>query len=179
MLNYKNNIYLRALKTTDYKISVKWRNDPDIWKLTLGKRYLVSEEYEKKWIENTIFNSKDIRLAICIKSNDKYIGNVYLTNIDYYNREAKEQLFIGEKSEWGKGFAFEALMQILEFGFYERNLHRIYTEIMEEHIASRKLANKCSFREEGLLRDKIIKNGEYKNVVIFSILRKEFENLIK
>ena len=43
----------------------------------------------KKWVADSIVNSsKNLKLAICLKENDKYIGNIYLTDIDYKNRNA-------------------------------------------------------------------------------------------
>lgn len=79
-------VYLRALEPDDYKTSIKWRNDDVIWEMLGGTKYFVSSAYEKKWVEDTIYNSKDVKLAICLCENDRYIGNVYMTNIDQLRR---------------------------------------------------------------------------------------------
>lgn len=76
----ESRIYLRAFEPDDYKTSIRWRKDDQIWDMLGGAKYFVSEAYEKKWIEDTIFNSKEIRLAICLKEDDKYIGNAYISN---------------------------------------------------------------------------------------------------
>lgn len=75
----ESRIYLRAFEPDDYKISAKWRNDDQIWSMLGGTKYFVSSAYEKKWVEDAIFNSKDIRLAVCLRENDLYIGNTYIT----------------------------------------------------------------------------------------------------
>ena len=41
-------IYLRALEPEDYKVSILWRKDPEIWQMVCGPQYFVSEAYEKK-----------------------------------------------------------------------------------------------------------------------------------
>lgn len=45
-----------------------------------GVKYYVSEIYEKKWIEDAIFDTKSVRLAVCLKEDDSYIGT-YISQI--------------------------------------------------------------------------------------------------
>lgn len=53
---------------------------------------------------NSILNVKNnLILAICLKGKDGYIGNVYLNNIDFRNRNASYLIGIGEKEYWGRG----------------------------------------------------------------------------
>ncbi len=169
-----NRVYLRAFEPDDYKISIKWRKDDLIWSMLGGTKYFVSEAYEKKWIEDSIFNSSDIRLAVCVKENDQYIGNVYITNIDMINRTGISHVLIGEKTYWGNGYAGEALKLLLDYAFNERGLHRIAALVLESNIQSIKMFTKLGYKQEGLLRQSIYKNGRYNNQVILSILN---ENL--
>lgn len=169
-----NNIYLRALELEDYKVSIRWRQDDEIWDLLGGPKYFVSESYEKKWVENAINSSTDIRLAICVKETDKYIGNVYITNIDTINRTCCSHIFIGDKSCWGKGFATQALLLVLSYIFRERNMNRVEAKVLEHNTASLKLHQKCGYKIEGLLRNSVFKNGFYRNQYILAILSSEF-----
>jgi RimJ/RimL family protein N-acetyltransferase len=171
-------VYLRALEIDDYKTSVKWRNDPEIDPKIGGPKYFVSSEYEKRWVENQIFNSgDDVVLAICVQKTNEYIGNVYIRNINWINRSAESSILIGNKDFWGKGIALEALKLILEFAFYERNLERITALILESNTISLKLHEKCGYKKEGLLRNAIYKDGRFQNQYILSVLRSDFENV--
>lgn len=174
------NVYLRALEPEDYQVSVKWRNDDEINSMVGGPKYFVSSEYEKKWVENKILNnSTDTVLALCLKENDKYIGNVYLTEIDWINRTGHCPILIGDKEEWGKGFATEARLLILKFAFYERGLERIWAAVLESNKASLRMLEKCGYQKEGLLRHSVYKNGKFHNQYILSILRCDFDELLK
>lgn len=62
-----------------------------------GTQYFVSETYEKKIVEDSIFNPRDIKLAVCFVENDLYIGNVYVTNLDMINRTCTTHVLIGNK----------------------------------------------------------------------------------
>lgn len=166
----ENRVYLRAFEPDDYKRSIIWRKDDQIWDMLGGTKYFVSEAYERKWIEDTIFNSKDIRLAVCLKEGNKYIGNVYITNIDMINRTGVSHVLIGEKTCWGKGYASEALKLLLDYVFNERGLHRITALVLESNVQSIKMHVKLGFRQEGILRQSVYKNGRYNNQVVLSIL---------
>ena len=97
----ERRVYLRALEPEDYKVSILWRKDEEIWDMLGGTKYFVSEAYEKKWVEDTIFGSKDVKLAVCLAENDKYIGNVYMTDINEVNRSCTSHVLIGDKDYWG------------------------------------------------------------------------------
>lgn len=170
----EERIYLRALELDDYKVSIEWRKDDRIWEMLGGPKYFVSEAYEKKWVENTIFNSKDVKLAICLKENNKYIGNVYMTNIDEINRSCHSHILIGDKEYWGKGYAREALMKAIEYMFKERNIHRIQANVLESNMQSLKMLKKCGYVIDGLLRESVFKDGRYQNQYVLSLLKEEF-----
>lgn len=172
-------IYLRALNPDDYKTSIKWRQDDEIWDMVGGPKYFVSEAYEKKWVEDAIFDSSNITLAICLKDTHEHIGNAYITDINWINRSAQSHSMIGEKKYWSKGFATEARMLLNHFTFYERGLHRIWARILKDNVASQRLCEKCGYKKEGILRESVYKNGEYKDQVVMSILRKDFDKVIK
>ncbi|WP_418878450.1 GNAT family N-acetyltransferase [Xylanibacter rarus] len=172
----EERIYLRALEIDDYKISIKWRKDDQIWNMLGGPKYFVSEAYEKKWVEDTIFNSKDVKLAICLIENDKYIGNVYMTDIDEINRSCNSHVLIGDKNYWGKGYAREALLKAIKYMFEERNIHRIQANVLESNELSLKMHKKCGYKVDGLLRDAVYKSGRYQNQYVLSLLKEEFLN---
>lgn len=167
-------IYLRAFEPEDYKTTIQWRNDDDIWSLLGGVKYFVSEFYEKQWIENAIKDSKNIRLAVCLKENNLHIGNVYITDINLQNRSGISHVLIGNRNYWGKGYATEAYHLLLDYAFKERNFHRIVAHVLEDNIASIKLHLKCGYKQEGILRQSVFKNGTWKNQIQFSILDKDY-----
>lgn len=172
----KNRLYLRALEPEDYQVSYMWRNDPDISEMVGGHKYFVSKENEKRWVERNVIGTEDrIVLAICLIENDKYIGNVNIQEIDWINRTAHVPIIIGDKNEWGKGYATEARFLALKFCFEERNLNRIYALVLEYNIPSLKMLEKCGYKKEGVLRNSIYKSGVYHNQIIMGLLKEDFD----
>lgn len=167
-------VYLRALEPKDSSLSIEWRNNDRIWDMLGGPKYFVSEFYEKNWVEKAILNSKELRLAICLKGSNRYIGNVYMTEINEINRSCQSHIIIGECDCWGKGYGREALLLAVGYMFNERNMNRIQANILETNTQSLRMHEKCGYRREGVLREAIYKNGKYNNQYILSLLKKDF-----
>lgn len=166
----ERRIYLRALEPEDYKTSIKWRKDDEIWNMLGGTKYFVSEAYEKKWVENTIFDSKELKLAICLVEDGRYIGNVYMTDINMINRSCETHILIGERDCWGQGYAQEALQLAIDYMKNERGIRRFEALILESNISSIKMHEKCGYMLEGVRRDAVFKNGGFQNQLILALL---------
>lgn len=167
----EHRVYLRAFEIDDYKTSIHWRQDDTIWSMLGGPKYFVSEAYEKKWIENEIFNSRDVKLAVCLIESNKHIGNVYFTDINQINQSCHSHVLIGEKDCWGKGYAKEALLLGIDYMVNQRNIHRFKAKILESNNASLKMHQKCGFEIEGLLRQSVYKDGQFQNQYITSLIK--------
>lgn len=167
----EHRVYLRAFEIDDYKTSIHWRRDDTIWSMLGGPKYFVSEAYEKKWIENEIFNSRDVKLAVCLIESNKHIGNVYFTDINQINQSCHSHVLIGEKDCWGKGYAKEALLLGIDYMVNQRNIHRFEAKILESNNASLKMHQKCGFEIEGLLRQSVYKDGQFQNQYITSLIK--------
>lgn len=170
-------VYLRAFELEDYKLLNKWRNDDEILDLTCANKYFISSEWDKKWVEDKIFNNqKDIYLGICLNNDNSLIGYISMNNLDLRNRCAEwGGLIIGDKKLWNQGYATEAAALLLELGFDEFGLNRIYGHYLESHIATSKILQKLGFEKEGILRNAIYKKGQFHNQVIVGLLKEEYE----
>jgi len=172
-------VYLRAFEIEDYKLINKWRKDEEIQSLTGGNKFFVSSEREKKWVEDKIFNDiNEIYCAICLKENNKMIGYISLNNIDLRNRKAFwGGMLIGDKSERNKGYATNAAYLMLKYGFEELNLNKITSEWLEDNKASIIIGKMIGFKQEGIFKKEIYKNGKYNNVIIMSLFKDNFKYL--
>lgn len=138
------NVSIRPLEYRDAEISWKWRNDPDVWKLTGSKPNIyVTLEIEQKWITEVLARDNEYRFAICLEETGRYIGNAQLTDIN--GKEAQYHIFIGDKELWGKGIATLVTQKVLKYAFFELELNRIYSKIKPKNLASINMFKKCGF----------------------------------
>jgi len=172
-------VYLRALEPEDWKVSVAWRKDDAIWSSLVGRKYFVSSENERKWVEHAISDKNDIKLAVCLCESDLYIGNIYLTSINWMDRNASIAYLLGEKEYWGRGIGTEMNILMLWHAFWDLGLERVYARVLVENPASVRLLEKCGYQQEGLLRRAVFKNGQFRDLIIMSILRDEFFEFVR
>ena len=149
----QNNISLRFLKESDALESVKWRNDPKIWELTVNKpNKIITKEDELVWINKVIKQDNSRRFAIIYQN--LYVGNIQLTNIDFKNKESYYGIFIGETEFWGKGIASFATRLILYYAFEDLKLLKVKLRVRVNHLSAYKIYLKQGFTE--VFRDDLL-----------------------
>lgn len=167
-------IYLRLMELSDVSYKVKWINDNEI-RQTLNFSYPISVVGTEQWLRNACNNESRRDFIVCDLSNELPVGYAGLLNIDHKNSKAESYLGIGEKSYWRKGIGYEVKKLLLQFGFYELNLNKIYSFHHDDNISMIKINEKLGGVIEGTLREDVLAaNGIYKNKVIMSVLRREF-----
>lgn len=139
-------VTIRPLQEQDAFTSVQWRNDPEVFKYT-GNTYdhEITIESELSWIRRVISNPNEYRCAIIV--DDKYVGNIYLTDI--CEGHATYHIFIGDRGYWGKGVAYEASRQIIDYGFKELKLDKIVLEVRKQNERAVKLYLSLGFTPVG------------------------------
>lgn len=137
-------VTIRPLQENDAYTSVKWRNDPEVFKYT-GNTYdhMITIESELEWIRRVISNQNEYRCAILV--DGVYVGNIYLTNIDSIS--AHYHIFIGNKNYWGRGVAKRASLLILHYAFNQLMLQTVLLRVHKENSAAVKLYKDLGFKE--------------------------------
>ena len=169
-------IVLRALSMTDLDITLKWRNQIEIRDYYAGHPFYINREMEQKWYEKILTSNIPVTaLGIQLCDSDKLIGVTMLHGIDLISRSAGLAILIGDKNERGKGYSKEAIVKLLEFGFKSLGLHRIWLKVRFDNRVAINLYKSIGFFEEGILRGESFKDGEFKDMVVLSMLDSEFK----
>lgn len=168
---------LRPLRAADRTISVRWRNDPQIRDNILGYRFPVTEEMEADWIDGVLKDQSRSRLVLAIedKTDGALVGFVYLNGIDWFARNAEFGILIGDRSRQGKGLAKEALALVAGYAFETLNLDKLYLRVAAFNETALRLYRTFGFVEEGVQRQQAFVDGRYHDVVLFGLLRNEYE----
>lgn len=170
-------IRLRAIEKEDLKQLREWRNEPEIKKFTREYREL-SMQNQLQWLDSLAKDKNTIMFAVETK-NGKLIGCTGLTYIDWKNSRAEVSIYIGDKKYKGKGYGTDTLKTLMDYGFRELNLHMLFGEIFEYNKANIRLFEKCGLKKDGVLRDRLYRDGRYWDSIIYSILDKEWKQLNK
>ncbi len=170
------NIYLRTLSAEDLTERYRdWFNDAEVCRYNSHHRFPNYDEDMRRYYETTIQSHENLILAICDKSTDAHVGNVGLQGIDLLNQSAEFAILIGDKSYWNRGVGKEVMRLIIAHGFSQLNLQRIYCGTAENNAGMQKLALALGFREEGRSRQALYKDGEFRDLVHYGLLRSEYD----
>lgn len=120
-------------------------------------------------------NSQAIHYAIHRKEDGVFIGYGMIAYIDRYNRRCRLGITIGDKSQWGLGYAKEALTAIIDYCFTDLDLNRIGAEIYAYNTRSLALFEKLGFKCEGVIRQCVYKRGRFEDERLYGLLREEWE----
>ena len=120
------------------------------------------------------FNRNEaIRWGITLRGQNVVIGNCGFA-WEMQNRCA-ELAYVLSRFYWRQGIMTEALQALLHFGFVTKNMHRIEAIVDVNNIASIGTLQKLGFREEGIMRERVLVGENFHDEKLFSLLRNEYE----
>jgi ribosomal-protein-alanine N-acetyltransferase len=88
--------------------------------------------------------------------------------------DVKEIGYILHRDQWGKGIAREAVARVIDHGFAEMKLRRIFADTDPENTGSIGLLERLGFLREGRLRGEWETHIGVRDALIFGLLRDEW-----
>ncbi len=165
-----SQIALVPLTLADLPILWRWINHRD--QVLLNAPYKpVSEQQHHAWFEAIQQRQDVVIFGIRLLKTGKLIGSCQLHNINSIHRIAELQIRLGEVSERNHGHGSQAVRLLLDFGFTDLNLHRVYLHVFSTNASAIRMYEKVGFVQEGILRKAAHINGKYVDVVLMGILR--------
>ena len=160
-----------AHHTVSYVI---WMNDPEVNKFlesggdyTLDKLYAFLKEVERA---NILF------WAIHLKESNKHIGNIKIDPINLKHRYAEYGIMMGDRDEWGKGYAKEASILVLNFCFSKKiDLRKVNLGVHAKNTGAVELYKKIGFNEEGRFKNHVETNDGYDDVIRMAIFNSKYD----
>lgn len=86
--------------------------------------------------------------AVCLKENNKLIGNIYLSMREFNTWELG---YVFNRSYQGKGYAFESVSAVVNYAILHCAAHRITAMCNPDNKKSWKLLERLKMRREGHL----------------------------
>jgi RimJ/RimL family protein N-acetyltransferase len=170
-------IRFRAIERADLPHFVDWINDPEV-RRGISSYLPLSLVREEQWFEAMLKSPiEEHPFAMDIREGEAWIlaGSVGLMHIDWISRKAEIGIMIGEKRFWNKGYGTEAMRLILKHGFETLNMHRLYLRVFSDNPGAIRAYEKAGFVLEARMREAHFADGQYKDDLMMSILRSEWQ----
>lgn len=113
------------------------------------------------------------QLAVTLKATDELIGNCGVRLKSPGAREADIGYELNPEF-WGRGYASEAAHAMVEYGFTELGVHRIWSWCIADNVASARVLEKLGMRQEGRLRENEFFKGRWWDTLVYAILEPEW-----
>jgi RimJ/RimL family protein N-acetyltransferase len=158
---------LRPLTLSDSKDIAKAANNKEIYDKTLTIPYPYRLADAKSWLRS--LKGADDKAVFGIELDGQIVGVVSLNGI-----KEKHMAEIGywlAEEHWGKGIISEAVEALVEYGFDELDLVRIYGKAFLFNPASGKVMEKCGFKKGGTLKKEAQKEDKFLDCNIYAITK--------
>ncbi len=167
---------LRAVESSDLEQLKHWRNIPEFRRNFREVRELNNDN-QQKWFQSLQNNlTRDYMFSIVDLKDESLIGACGLLYINWIIRSADFSFYIGKDEAYmdAKGYAEDAVQLLLNYGFNNLNLHKIWMELYEfDEKKIEFFQQKFNFKKDAFLRDNCFEDGKYYNSYIISLLQPE------
>lgn len=168
-------LILRKLRPSDAADVLVFRGDPVVQKYDDPVIHTIEEALEFINELGDEFRTQDgISWAVTHSDSDVVIGCFGLHHWDHYHRRAEAGYGLAQ-AYWGQGYGSEALLAIVQYGFEQMNLNRIFARTIADNHESVRLLERNGFQREGLQRKHSWEDdGTFHDSAIYGLLVHEF-----
>lgn len=162
-------VTLRPLRPEDATRLAIWRQDREI-RPTFA--WCLLHDLARR-AARKVSSSRRVDLVICDEQHRR-IGAVSLFGIDRRRRRAEFGKLVGDRAARGRGYAREASSLLLAYAFSVLKLRRVSLRTVGFNLHNIRLNERMGFKFEGILRQADHLNNQLVDVVLMSMLDREF-----
>lgn len=165
---------LRAVSESDLPQLMEWRNKPEFRRYFREYRELNSTQ-QRRWFDEKVNNDPTTRMfSIVSLSTGQLLGACGLCYIDWVNRTADFSIYIGNDDVYiDKVVAPDAAKVLINYGFGELGLNRLWSEIYDFDVQKTEFFNELGFNLDGRHRETHIAEGKWCDSLYFSLLKRD------
>ena len=169
---------LRSVEKGDLELLRDWRNIEEFRRNFREHRELNMANQEG-WFNAVSSSHRDFMFVIEDLKSGEAIGACGLLYTNWIIRAADVSFYIGKDAQYidDQGFAADAAKLLINYGFNELNLNKVWMELYEYDEAKLTFfQNEIGFRIDGKLRSNCFSSGQYWDSYILSLLAKEHQS---
>ena len=168
------HVFLSPIGQADLPKFFDWINDRETVLFNAPYKPVHANQHQA-WFDGLSSRSDIVMFGISLNDDGALIGSCQLHSINTTHRNAELQIRLGDVAERGRGYGTEACRLLVDYGFKDLNLHRIYLHVFASNDAAIRTYKKTGFAQEGVLRKAAHLDGEWVDVIVMGLLRNEYE----
>jgi len=136
----------------------------------------TEEDFQAYINRSKVQHEEGTDLGYVILVNGIVAGRIGIHYIHQHNRNGAIGYWLGQKFT-GQGIITKACSALIDYCFDSLGLNRIEIKCAIENHKSAAIAKRLKFTKEGVLRQAEWVNGEFLDLNLYSMLKKEWKNL--
>lgn len=173
----ERTVCFRDFEERDIDFIYKCKNDEKLNSMIVGQWHPFTYEEAAKWVHGCM-GEHDTYKFWAIATNDeekRIVGWISLSKIDCTNNSAHfHGIVIGDDNYRDGNAWIESYLFVLEYVFEKLNLHRLTGSHLALHPMTGYISLAMNFKEEGLFRDAVYKDGRYHDEVFTAMLDTDY-----
>ena len=114
------------------------------------------------------------KVSFVIISDEDLVDRIGLHHINLQNKTTSIGYWLTKDTE-RKGIITKSCKRLVAYGFQDLGLLRIEIKAAVKNLRSQAIPQKLNFKKEGILRESELVSGTFLDVVLYSILRNEWQ----
>jgi RimJ/RimL family protein N-acetyltransferase len=167
---------LRPVTLDDLDHVHAWQCRPDVVRWMLGAEPSTREQSREAVVLMSRQDALRVEgdcLTLAVATDAAVIGAVELVWRSQVDRAA-ELGYVFHPDHAGRGLATEAATAVLDWGFNQFGLHRIYARCHSRNDASARLMTRLGMRQEAHHVESYLFRGEWADRLVFAVLAREW-----
>ncbi|WP_153722649.1 UDP-4-amino-4,6-dideoxy-N-acetyl-beta-L-altrosamine N-acetyltransferase [Sporosarcina cascadiensis] len=171
-MNLQHRATLKNIREDDLQRILEWRNQRFIREVMFNDRKISCAQHIQ-WF-NKMVNSETFISKMFYFDNIPY-GVLNVNKIDYTHGTCEWGFYIGTEST-PRGLGSVLGYVSLDFIFNILKLRKLSAEVLSINERSINFHEKMGFKQEGILREQLIRNGQIIDVHLFGYLASDWAN---
>ncbi len=170
-------VLLREFEPTDSEAVQRYAGDAEVARhFTWGPN---TPDQTAEFVQFLVASRKEdprtnYDLAIVLRDTHELIGDARMT-IDSRSSRRADLGFIVRRNQAGHGYATEAARLLIDFGFRELKLHRIWAMCEPDNVGSIHLLENLDMKKEGHLREQIFLKEAWRDLIVYGLLESDWK----
>ncbi|MEM7037357.1 MAG: UDP-4-amino-4,6-dideoxy-N-acetyl-beta-L-altrosamine N-acetyltransferase [Bacteroidota bacterium] len=166
-------IALRPLSEADLETVRNWRNSPEVARYMYTGNHITAAQ-QQAWFQRV--NADPTKRFWMIEYAGRAVGVVNVVALHATHRSCHLGIYFGAQDIRGKGLGRGTMRLLLARVFGELGMNKIVAEAFSWNGQAIALYEKMGFRQEGVFRQEIWKDGKFHDVVRLALLAEEWNS---
>jgi len=194
-----DTVTLRPTEREDLDAVREWMNDPAVWRPAMGAKP-TNGDLADEFFETVLTTEDDVHVTVCVdeqsestenasgeerpasSADDEPVGHASLTTSKYgptatERARSVELAYYLDPDQHGQGYGSEAAELLVQYAFEDWNMRRVFARAGDFNDASQGLLESLGFQREGVRRQAAYYRGDYHDMVLYGLLREEWDGL--